>query len=77
MASAILQTIAGNASAAFAVSLLRTSGSLSNHYFKAPLSFGGEAEPPPPPKTPVIASTIVAMVIERTVSTYIIAILCL
>ena len=50
-----LPMIAGNASTAFPVSLLSASASLSNHFFKAPLSFGGEPPvPPPPPKTPVI-----------------------
>ena len=71
-----LQTIAGNASAAFAVGFLTASGSLSNHYFKAPLSFDGEAEPAPPLKASVIASTIVVMVKERAVSNYIIVIPC-
>ena len=64
MAPTTLPTIAGNASAAFLASLLNASGNLSNHFFKASLSFDGEP-PVPPPKIPVMASTIVEMVIER------------
>ena len=58
--------IAGNTLAAFPANLLSASTSLSNHFFKAPLSFGGEPPvPPPPPKTSVMARTILQMVIER------------
>ena len=60
-----LPTIAGNASTAFPASLLSVSANVSNHFFKVPQPFPGE--PPPPPKTPVIARTIVEMVIERAV----------
>ena len=42
--------------------------SLSNHFFKIPLSFGVEPPVPPPPKTPVIARTIPEIVIEKAVS---------
>ena len=62
-------TMAGNASAAFATSLLRASTSLSNHFFNVPLS---DREPPapllPPPKTPVMSRTIVEIGIDRAVS---------
>ena len=45
------------------------SASLSNHFFKISSSFGGEPPvPPPPPKTPVIARTIVEIVIEKAVN---------
>ena len=65
-----LPTIAGNTSAAFLTSLLKASASLSNHFFKVPLSFDGGPPAPslPPPKTTVMARTIVEMVIERAVS---------
>ena len=56
----------GNASAAFPDSLLSASASLSNHFFKVPLSFGEPPVPPLPP--PVMARIIVAMVIEKAVS---------
>ena len=45
----ILPTIAGNASIAFSAILLSASASLSSHFFKAPLSFGGETPVPLPP----------------------------
>ena len=66
----IYPIISGNASTAFLACLLSASPSLSNHFFKVPLSFGGEppVTPPPPPKAPVIAKTIVEMIIERAVS---------
>ena len=49
---------------AFPVSLLSASANLSNY----PSSFDGEPPAPPlPPKTPVIARTIVEMVLERAV----------
>ena len=64
----------GNNSAAFPESLSSTSASLFNQLFKAPLFFDGE---PPPPKTPVIASAIVEIVIERVVSTEVMVIFCL
>ena len=63
-----LSTIAGNASMAFLGSLFRASANLSNHFFKAPSSFG--KEPPVPlssPNAPVIARAIVEIVIEREV----------
>ena len=64
-----LPTIAGNASVAFPTSLLSASPSLSNHFFKNPSSFAGEPHASPTsPKTPVAASTIVEIVIERAVS---------
>ena len=70
MAPKALPTIAGNASTAFPAGLFRASASLFNHLFKTPLSFDGEPPAPPPsPKTPVIASTMVQIVIERAVST--------
>ena len=66
--SITLSTIAGNASTAFPASLLSASASLSNHFFKAPSFFGEEPPVPlPPPKTPVIARTIVEIVIERAI----------
>ena len=69
MAPTTLPTIAGNASTAFPASLLSASSSLSNHFFKVSLSFdGGSPAPPPPQKTPVMAKTIVEMVIEQVVS---------
>ena len=64
MAPTTLPTIAGNASATFPASLLSASANLANH----PSSFHGEPPAPPfPPKAPVIARTIVEMVIERAV----------
>ena len=69
IAPTTLPTIAGNASTTFPASLLSASANLSNHFFKAPSSFGREPPvPPPPPKTPVIARTIVEIDIERAVS---------
>ena len=43
--------------------------SLSSPFFRVPSSFSVEAEPPvpPPPKTPVYASAMVEMVIDRVV----------
>ena len=62
--------IAGNALAAFPSSLLSTSASLSNYFFRVPLSFDGRPPTPllPPPKTPVMARIVVAIVIDRAVS---------
>ena len=69
IAPTALPAIAGNASTAFPASLLNTSANLSNQFFRAPLSFGGEPPAPlPPPKTPVMASTIIEIVIERAVN---------
>ena len=69
IAPTTLPTIAGNASTIFPASLLSASASLPNHFFKIPSSFGEEPPiPASPPKTPVIASTIVEIVIERAVS---------
>ena len=69
IAPTTLPTIAGNVSTAFLASLLSASANLSNHFFKAPLSFdGGPPIPPPHPKTPVMAKTIVATVIEKAVN---------
>ena len=70
MAPTTLPTMAGNVSTAFPASLLSASASLSNHFFKVPLSFDGEPSAPslPPPKTPVMARTIVEIVFERAVS---------
>ena len=61
-----LPAIPGNASTNFPAGLLIAFASLSNHFYKIPLSFGGE--PPVPPKTPVIARTIVEIVIEKTIN---------
>ena len=70
IAPTTLPTIAGNASTPFPASLLSAFASLSNHFFKSPLSFGGEPHvSPPPPDIPVMASTIVEIVIEKAVST--------
>ena len=57
-------TLAGNASTAFPGSLLSASASPCNHFLKAP-SFGGEptAPHPVPPERPVMARTIVEIVI--------------
>ena len=69
MAPTTPPTMAGNASTAFPATLLRASASLSNHFFRVPLSFDGEPSVPlPPPKTHVMARTIVEIVIERAVS---------
>ena len=59
-----------SASTAFPTSLLSAFASLPNHFFKTPSFFDGghPVPPPPPPKTPVMARTIVEMVIERAVS---------
>ena len=58
MAPTTLPTIARNASTAFTASLLSASANLSNHFFKAPLSFvGGPPPPPPPSKSPMAEST--------------------
>ena len=65
IAPATLPTIAGNALTAFPASYL----SAFNHFFKTPSFFdGGLPVSPPHPKTPVIARTIVEIVIERAVS---------
>ena len=63
IAPTTLPTIAGNASTAFPASSLSAFASLCNHFFKTPSSFQ-----PSPLKTPVIARTIVEIVIERAVS---------
>ena len=66
VAHTTLPTIAGNASTAFPASLLSAFASVSNHFFKTPLSFG--VEPPahlPPPKAPVMTRTIVEIVTEK------------
>ena len=59
-----------SASTAFPTSLLSAFASLPNHFFKTPSFFDGghPVPPPPPPKTPVMARTIVEMVIERAAS---------
>ena len=53
----------------FSSNSLRASASLFNHFFKAPFYFGGddpeEAVLLLSPKTPVIASAVVALAIER------------
>ena len=67
-APAILPMIPGSASATFPASLLRASANLSNHFFRVPLPFNGEPPAPQLPPPPVMARTIVAMVIERAVS---------
>ena len=67
MAVRTLTMIAGNASTVFHAMILNAFASLSNNLFKTTSSFDGEPFPPPPPKTPVIASAIVEMVIERAV----------
>ena len=68
----------GNASAAFPASLLIAFATLSNHFFKVPLSFdGGPPGPPlPPPKRPVMARIIVKIVMYRVVSIAAIVIPC-
>ena len=64
-----LPTMAGNASAAFPASLLSAFANLYNHFFKTPSFFGGEPPASPPlPKTPVMARTIIEIVIEKAVS---------
>ena len=53
-------------------SLLRVSASLSNHFYKAPFSFGwddtGRTGPSAPPNTPVMTRSIAEKVVEREVS---------
>ena len=66
MAPTTLPMIPGNTLAASPTSLLRASASLSNYFFRAPLPF--DEGPPPLPPPPVMARTIVAMVIEKAVS---------
>ena len=70
IAPTTLPTIASNASTAFPPSLLSAFASLSNYFLKAPSPFGGEPTVPLPTplKIPVMASTIVEIVIERAVS---------
>ena len=61
VAPTTLPTIAGNASTAFPESLLSVFANLSNHFFKAPSSFGEQAEPltpPSPPKLPMVESAL-------------------
>ena len=68
--------MAGNASTAFPAGLLSASASLSSHFFKAPLSFGGGPPiPPPPPKWPITESTIVAITAKKAESVEIIVII--
>ena len=59
--------IAGNASKVFLESVLRSFDSLFNQFCKAHLSFVGDdpevSGPPPPSKIPIIAKTIVQMVL--------------
>ena len=72
-----LPTIACNASTAFPASLLSASANLSNHFFKVPSSFGGEATVPPlPPKSPITESTIVAITTKNAESVEIIVTIC-
>ena len=69
MAPTTLPAIAGNASTAFPASLLSESANTFNPFFKTPSSFDGRPPVPQPlPKAPVIARTIVEIVIERAVS---------
>ena len=69
IAPTTLPAIAGNTSTAFLASLSSAFASLSNHFFKTPSSSGGEPPvPPPPPKTPMMANTIVEIVIEKAVT---------
>ena len=64
-----LPTKAGNASTAFPADFLAAFASLSNYFLKIPSSFGGKLPIPPlPPKTPVMAKTIVEIVIKKAVS---------
>ena len=69
IAPTTLPIIASSASTAFPASLLTGLASLSSPFFRVPSSFSVEAEPPvpPPPKTPVYASAMVEMVIDRAV----------
>ena len=77
MAPTTLPTMAGYASAAFPASLLSASANLSDHFFKVPLSFGGEPPvPPPPPKSPMTESTIIAMPAKKAESVEIMVIIC-
>ena len=69
IAPATLPTIAGNASTAFPANRLSAFASLSNYFFKTPLSFGGELPAPPPSlKALVMGRTTVEIVIETAVS---------
>ena len=62
-----LPMLAGDSPAAFPARLLSASANLSNN---PSLSFGGGPPVPlPPPKTPSMAKTIVAMIIENMVNT--------
>ena len=68
IAQTTLPMMAGNASTVFPASFLSASASLSNHFFRVPLSFHGRPPTPLPPKTLVMARVIVEMVIETAVS---------
>ena len=70
MATTTLPKTAGNAATPFPAILLSVFANLSNDFFKIPSSFGGKPPaPPPPPKTPVIARSIVEIVIQIAVRT--------
>lgn len=68
IAPTTLPIIAGNASAVFLTSHLRGYASLFNHFFKSSSSFKKEAKPHLPGKTLLIASSIVEIIKEFTVS---------
>ena len=77
MAPTTLPTVAGNASTAFPASFLSPSASLSNHFFKASLSFdGGPPTPLPSSKSPIVESIIVVIPVKKEVSVKIISIIC-
>ena len=68
IAPTALPTIAGNASTAFLESLLIASSNLSNHFFRAPLTFDGVPSVlHSPVKTRVIARTVIEMVIQKAI----------
>ena len=72
IAPTTLPTIAGNVSTASLASLFSASASLFNNLFKTPSFFDGEpptTPPTPSQESPVRASTIVEIVIERAVNT--------
>ena len=70
IAPTTLSMIAANSSTAFPASLLSVSANLSNHLFKAPLSFAEEisSSPSPAPKSPMAESTIVVIPVTIAVS---------